>query len=48
MVALTPRKTLQKKVATAMENRGFKVLKTRIGHQKEQPDSPNRRKKRGT
>jgi mevalonate kinase len=48
MVALTPGKTLQTKVATAMENRGFKVLKTRIGQQKEQPDLSNRRKKRGT
>ena len=31
MVALTPERSLQEKVAAAIENRGFKVLKTRIG-----------------
>lgn len=31
MVALTPERPLQEKVAAAIENRGFKVLKTRIG-----------------
>jgi mevalonate kinase len=31
MVALTPGKELQEKVAQAMEARGFKVLRTRIG-----------------
>jgi mevalonate kinase len=34
MVALTPRKDLQEKVAAAMENEGFKVLRTKIGIQK--------------
>ena len=34
MLALTPRKDLQKAVAAAMENEGFKVLKTKIGIQK--------------
>ncbi|MCW4052886.1 MAG: mevalonate kinase [Candidatus Bathyarchaeota archaeon] len=33
MVALTPGKALQTKVATAIENEGFQVLKTRIGIQ---------------
>ncbi|MBU7012246.1 MAG: mevalonate kinase [Theionarchaea archaeon] len=31
MVALTPGQTLQEKVATAIEERGFSVLKTKIG-----------------
>ena len=31
MVALTPRKDLQEKVATAFEEEGFKVLRTKIG-----------------
>jgi len=31
MVALTPGKALQEKVATTMENEGFQVLKTKIG-----------------
>jgi mevalonate kinase len=34
MVALTPGKDLQEAVAAAMENEGFKVLKTKIGIQK--------------
>ena len=34
MVALTPEKELQEKVAAAMENEGFKVLRTKIGIQK--------------
>jgi mevalonate kinase len=34
MVALTPGKELQEKVAAAMENEGFKVLRTKIGIQK--------------
>jgi mevalonate kinase len=34
MVALTPGKDLQEKVASAMENEGFKVLRTKIGVQK--------------
>ncbi|UCC58798.1 MAG: mevalonate kinase [Candidatus Bathyarchaeum sp.] len=34
MVALTPRKELQEAVATAMEQQGFKVLRTKIGIQK--------------
>ncbi len=34
MVALTPGKTLQEKVAQAMEKEGFKVLRTKIGAQK--------------
>ena len=34
MLALTPRKELQEKVAAAMENEGFKVLRTKIGVQK--------------
>jgi mevalonate kinase len=34
MVALTPRKDLQEAVATAMEQQGFKVLRTKIGIQK--------------
>ena len=34
MVALTPRKELQETVATAMEKKGFKVLRTKIGVQK--------------
>ena len=34
MVALTPRKDLQEAVASAMENEGFKVLRTKIGIQK--------------
>ena len=31
MVALTPRKDLQEKVAAAFEEEGFKVLRTKIG-----------------
>ena len=34
MLALTPGKELQEKVAAAMENEGFKVLRTKIGIQK--------------
>jgi len=34
MLALTPRKELQEKVATAIENEGFEVLRTKIGVQK--------------
>jgi mevalonate kinase len=34
MVALTPGKELQETVATAMEKKGFKVLRTKIGIQK--------------
>jgi mevalonate kinase len=34
MLALTPGKDLQEKVASAMENEGFKVLRTKIGVQK--------------
>jgi mevalonate kinase len=34
MVALTPGKDLQERVAAAMENEGFKVLRTKIGIQK--------------
>jgi len=34
MLALTPGKDLQKKVAAAMEDEGFKVLRTKIGIQK--------------
>jgi mevalonate kinase len=34
MVVLTPGKVLQEKVAVAMENEGFKVLRTKIGVQK--------------
>jgi len=34
MVALTPRKELQEKVALSMEKEGFKVLRTKIGAQK--------------
>ncbi|MCK4884602.1 mevalonate kinase [Candidatus Bathyarchaeota archaeon] len=34
MLALTPRKELQEKVATAIENEGFEVLRTKIGIQK--------------
>ncbi|MHC3128681.1 MAG: mevalonate kinase [Candidatus Bathyarchaeota archaeon] len=34
MLALTPRKELQEKVVAAMENEGFKVLRTKIGVQK--------------
>jgi mevalonate kinase len=34
MVALTPGKELQESVATAMEQQGFKVLRTKIGIQK--------------
>ena len=34
MVALTPRKELQEAVATAMENEGFEVLRTKIGLKK--------------
>jgi mevalonate kinase len=34
MVALTPRKELQEAVATAMEKKGFKVLRTKIGIKK--------------
>jgi mevalonate kinase len=35
MVALTPGKELQEKVATAIEKEGFKVLRTKIGIKKE-------------
>jgi mevalonate kinase len=35
MVALTPGKELQEKVATAIEKEGFKVLRTRIGEQRQ-------------
>jgi mevalonate kinase len=40
MVALTPGKTLQEKVATTIENEGFRVLRTKIGRRKntEKPD----------
>jgi mevalonate kinase len=34
MLALTPRKELQEKVASAMENEGFEVLRTKIGVRK--------------
>jgi mevalonate kinase len=34
MLALTPGKELQEKVAAAMENEGFKVLRTKIGIRK--------------
>ena len=34
MLALTPRKELQEKVASAIENEGFEVLRTKIGVQK--------------
>lgn len=34
ILALTPRKELQEKVATAIENEGFEVLRTKIGIQK--------------
>jgi len=34
MLALTPGKELQEKVAIAIENKGFKVLRTKIGVQK--------------
>jgi mevalonate kinase len=34
MLALTPEKELQEKVASAMENEGFEVLRTKIGVQK--------------
>jgi len=35
MVALTPRKELQETVATAIEKKGFKVLRTKIGIRRE-------------
>jgi mevalonate kinase len=49
MVALTPGRTLQEKVATAIENEGFKVLKTKIGCRKneEKPDLSKRRENIG-
>jgi mevalonate kinase len=34
MTALTPTKTLQEKVAAAIEKEGFQVLRTRIGVKK--------------
>ncbi|MCK4478299.1 mevalonate kinase [Candidatus Bathyarchaeota archaeon] len=48
MVALTPGRTLQEKVATTIENEGFKVLKTKIGIQKykEKKDLLERRREK--
>ena len=34
MIALTPGKRLQEKVASAIENEGFEVLRTKIGIRK--------------
>ncbi len=34
MIALTPGKELQEKVASAIENEGFEVLRTKIGVKK--------------
>ena len=49
MVALTPGRALQEKVAATIENEGFKVLKTKIGCRKneEQTDLSKRREKIG-
>jgi mevalonate kinase len=49
MVALTPGRALQEKVAAAIENEGFKVLQTKIGYRKseEQTDLSKRREKIG-
>ncbi|MCW3981854.1 MAG: mevalonate kinase [Candidatus Bathyarchaeota archaeon] len=49
MVALTPGRALQEKVAAAIENEGFKVLQTKIGCRKseEQTDLSKRREKIG-
>jgi len=49
MVALTPGRALQEKVAAAIENEGFKVLKTKIGcrENEEQLDLSKRREKIG-